>query len=193
MGRGTTGFACSIAIAVVLAAAPAVAAVGGSVFESSVYGYSIELPAGWAAIAATEGLDPGTPPLTGPPVTDVIAPRPDRMVSRMRLPALVVGAQPVAEGTTADEWSRTVRRIVREQKGCRAPSGTRRFEVDGEDAVLLRYPDCPRGSGLDHWWIALVHRGRGYHLVVWDDRDHAARGRARFRELVDSVEFDRSA
>ena len=108
----------------------------------------------------------------------------------MRLPALVIGAQPVADGTSAEEWARTVRRIVRAQKGCRAPASTRAIEVDGEDAVLLRYPDCPRGSELDHRWVAAVHGGRGFHLVFFDEPGHAARDREVFRDLVAGISFD---
>jgi hypothetical protein len=65
----------------------------GTTFRSRMNGYTMTIPAGWSAIAATGALAPAEPPLTGPPITDVISAHPDRRVSRMKLPALVVGAR----------------------------------------------------------------------------------------------------
>jgi hypothetical protein len=158
-------------------------------FRSRTYGYSIEHPADWSTIQATSELGAGQPPLTGPPITDVLANRADRAVSRMDLPALVVGAQRVAEGTSIEDWTTTVIDIASGQKDCGAPERTESVDVGGEEAALLSYPDCPKGSGLNHLWIAVVHRDRGFHIVYFDTAGHEAADRALLDNMLSSVSF----
>jgi hypothetical protein len=163
---------------------------GPTRFSSHVYPYTIELPAGWSALAATDELGAGQPPLTGPPITDVFGVRPDRRVSRMPLPALVIGAQPVQRGTSLDAWEEIVTGIVRFQKGCEPPPGGQRVAVGEEEGVLLRYPDCPTGSGLDHLWIAAVHRDRGYHIVWFNRPGHEVEDRKALDHILRRWQFD---
>jgi len=160
-------------------------------FRSPTYGYSIGLPADWSALSATEVLEPGQPPLTGPPITDVMAKRPDRTVHRMDLPAVVVGAQAVADGTSIDEWTATVIDIVAGQKHCDVPTTTERLTIGGDAAVLLAYPDCPTGAHLNHLWAAVVHGNRGYHFVFFDAAGHEAADRAVLGRMLATVVFDR--
>jgi hypothetical protein len=134
-------------------------------------------------------LGTGQPPLTGPPITDVIARRPDRRVSKMDLPALVVGAQKVDGSTTLDEWARTVEGVVDRQKHCGVPTRREHTIVGTRDAVLLSYPDCPAGAHLDHYWVAVVERGRGFHMVLFDDAGNEAADRRLLRGLLSSVNF----
>ena len=158
-------------------------------FRSRTYGYSIDHPAGWSAIPATDQLEPGQPPLTGPPITDVIAPRPDRAVSRMDLPALVVGAQAVAGGTSIDDWTATVIDIASNQKQCGAPASSEKLEIGGDHAVLLDYPDCPKGTRLNHLWAAVVHGSRGYHIVFFNALGHETDDRVLLDRMLASVSF----
>ena len=112
--------------------------------RSPVYGYSIDLPISWSGIRATRELERGAPPQTGPPVTDVMAPRPDRRVSEMKLPALVIGAQELPAGTTLEQWTTTLTDIVATMKHCPAPATQEPIEIGEEPAILLRYPGCPQ-------------------------------------------------
>ena len=108
----------------------------------------------------------------------------------MDLPALVVGAQAVADGTSIDAWSATVIDIVAGQKHCDAPRTTERLTIGGDAAVLLAYPDCPSGAHLDHLWAAVVHGNRGYHFVFFDATGHEAADRAVLGRMLATVLFD---
>jgi hypothetical protein len=189
-GRLCIGFALCVAVASACGSDGAVGSTDAT-FRSRVYDYSIELPDDWSAIPASTQLANGQAPLTGPPVTDVIARRPDRRVSRMQLPALVIGAQPLDERVNLDDWVTTVIAVADEQKQCGAPKRRSRIEVGTLDAVLLTYPDCPNGSGLDHFWVALVTHGRGFHMVFFDSVGNERADRELLERIVSSVSFDR--
>jgi hypothetical protein len=165
-------------------------AAGAESFSSEEYDYTIELPPGWSALPAEDELGAGQPPLTGPPITDVMSPGPSRRVSEMELPALVIGAQPLPRGTAVPAWERVVTSIVRYQKGCAAPASTEPVHVGEEEGVLLAYPGCPEGSGLDHTWIAAVHRNRGYHIVWFNRPGHEAADRKVLDQILASWQFD---
>ncbi len=138
-------------------------------FRSPTYRYTLSRPAGWSAISAEHVLPADGPPLTAGGGTDIIGANANTRVSKMKLPALVIGAQELAGATSLDEWKTAVTRTVAFQKGCARPSSSEALEVGSEDAVMLRYPDCPSRSGLYHLWTAVVHNGRGFH-VVWFGR-----------------------
>jgi hypothetical protein len=159
-------------------------------FRSRTYVYSIEYPAEWSVVPAEEPLEPGQPPLTGPPVTDILAKRADRVVRKMTLPALVVGAQSVPADMTIDDWTTNVIDIAGRQKQCGDPRSTEHRDIGGEPATLLSYPDCPKGAHLDHLWAAVVHRGRGMHFVFFDAVGHDAANRKRFDRMLSSVSFE---
>ncbi len=161
-----------------------------STFRSRTYGYSIDHPAGWTVVAAERELDNGQPPLTGPPVTDVIAQHANRKVRDMELPALVVGAQAVPAGTSIDDWTARVIETVALQKHCVRPDTTERLRLGSESAVLLSYPDCPSGSGLYHLWIAVLHGDRGFHIVWFNHEGHLAQDRALLDRMLSSISFD---
>jgi hypothetical protein len=156
-----------------------------------VYGYSLDLPDLWTAIPATEPVAKGQPPLTGRPVTDVIAARPNRRVSKMDLPALVIGAQDVDDDVTLDEWTDTVAGIVDRQKQCGTPQHKERVQIKRTAAVVLDYPDCPKGSHLNHLWVTAVVRGRGYHIVFFDDVGHEAADRKLLDGILATFSFPR--
>lgn len=158
-------------------------------FRSRTYGYSVDYPADWSALQARAELEGGQPPLTGPPITDVIAKRPDRVVHRMDLPALVVGAQAVADGTSIEEWTAKVIDVVARQKHCGTPETTETLEIGGDEAALLTYPDCPSGTHLDHLWAAVVHGNRGYHMVFFNTAGHEAEDRALLHRMLSTVAF----
>lgn len=160
-------------------------------FESPVYDYSLRHPAGWSTLPALQPLEPGAAPLLGPAGTDVIAGQAARTVRDMRLPAIVVGAQPVEPGTTLEDWTAEVEQIVNGFKGCAEPAAAERTEVGGEPAMLLSYPDCPEELNLDHLWAVLIHRGRGYQFVWFDESSDGAVEREQFEQILSTVSFPR--
>jgi hypothetical protein len=189
----TRGVVAAVAVALGASGAAACSAGGAhgpTEFSSEEYGYTVELPAGWTALAAGDELGAGQPPLVEPAITDVLSARPDRRPGRMQLPALVIGGQRVQRGTSLPAWERIVTGIVRYEKGCDPPAASRPVFVGEEEGALLAYPDCPEGSGLVHTWIAAVHRDRGYHLVWVSRRGQEAADRRLLDRLLRSWQFD---
>jgi hypothetical protein len=160
-------------------------------FASPVYGYTLELPTGWSALAAGRVLDDGEPPATAgdPPATDVLSSHPDRRVHDMALPGLVIGAQEVAAGTTPDAWADAVIVTARFMKGCDAPASRKHRRVGGVDAVVLDYPTCPRSGDFEHWWVTAVSGGRGFHIVVFDHQCEAVRAERALDAVLDGLDF----
>jgi hypothetical protein len=158
-------------------------------FDSPVYGYTLEHPAGWTTIPAEGELEPGEPPTTSSGRTDVIAAHASLMVSDMTLPAIVVGAQPVEPGTTLDDWTAEVQAIVAGFKGCAEPSEIDAIDVAGEPAALLVYPDCPAGLGLDHLWVVFVHDELGFQMVWFDESSDGPVEREEFEQILSTVSF----
>ena len=107
----------------------------------------------------------------------------------MTLPALVIGAQDVARGTTLTRWTATIERIVRGQKGCTQPRSTETVKVGGEIGSVLNYPDCPKSSGLYHLWIVVVHADRGYHIVWFNNAGHEEQDRRVLDTMLTSLSF----
>jgi hypothetical protein len=75
------------------------------------------------------------------------------------------------------------------QKGCAAPPSSERLKVGGDDAVMLRYPECPSGSGLYHLWTAVVHNGRGFHVVWFGRSEDEVKDRPVIDEVLASLRF----
>ena len=158
-------------------------------YRSTTYGYTIERPADWSVVAAARQLEDGEPPLTGGGGTDIFARRASTKVREMDLPVLVIGAQPIAAATRTNDWAREVRAIVEGQKGCGPTAATNELTVDGVDAVELSYPNCPRGAGLDHRWIALVHGGLAFQIVWFDASSTDSSGRTQLDSMLASIHF----
>jgi hypothetical protein len=153
------------------------------------YDYTVAYPDGWSVIPAEHQLEPNEPPLTGGGATDILGSNADRKVSKMDLPAVVIGAQVVESGTTLDEWKNAVVGIAQRQKGCARPSASERLLVGGERAVMLSYPNCPTSSGLYHLWTVVVHEGRGYQIVWFDHSGRQAEDRPAVDDLLASLSF----
>ena len=159
-------------------------------FASPEYGYSLELPTGWSALAAEHDLEPGEPPTLSSKGTDVLAAQPSRMITDLTKPAIVVGAQPVEPGTTLDDWTAEVTEIVGGFKGCAQPAAVEEIDVASEPATLLEYPDCPDGLGLDHLWVAFVRDDRGIQFVWFDESSSGPVERDQFEQILSTVAFD---
>jgi len=159
-------------------------------FHSAVYGYTLSHPAAWSEVAATKLLQDGQPPATGGDATDILAVNASRKVGDITLPALVIGGQRVAPTVTIDRWASDVGSTVSFMKSCAQPDGREAVTVGREQAMLLRYDDCPKGSGLFHFWVAVVHRGVGYHIVWFDQKSNEATDRAAFDKVLKSVVFN---
>jgi hypothetical protein len=158
-------------------------------FRSRTYRYAIDHPANWSTIEATRELDDGEPPATAGGGTDILARNADTKVSNVKLPAMVVGAQRVSSATDIDRWTAMVIGTVSFMKQCSRPDARKRIEVRGEQAVLLVYNDCPKGSGLFHLWTAVVHRGFGFHIVWFDRHGREVVDRERLDVMLSSVTF----
>jgi hypothetical protein len=160
-----------------------------SVVRSRVYGYQLTRPAGWSAVLADHMLSKGENPVTGLAVTDIVARRASRRFHQLVQPALVIGAQRLASGSTLQGWDDAVESLVGRFKGCPQPTSRSNTEVGGIAALELLYRDCPAGSGLYHVWTILVRRGLGYQLVWFDAARHENQDRALLRRLLGSLSF----
>jgi hypothetical protein len=81
-------------------------------FRSPTYRYTLSHPASWSAIPAEHVLPADGPPLTSGGGTDIIGANADTRVSKMELPALVIGAQELAGAASLDQWKAAVIRTV---------------------------------------------------------------------------------
>jgi hypothetical protein len=54
---------------------------------------------------------------------------------------------------------------------------------------MLRYPDCPKGSGLYHLWTAVIHGGRGFHMVWFGRSERESQDRPVIDEVLESLSF----
>ena len=160
------------------------------IFRSAEYNYSIDLPEGWTSVRASSRLDDGEPPATAYGKTDILGSNASTKVSQMGLPALVIGAQPVAAGTGAAQWAEAVTKTVSFMKRC-AETG-RRFplRIGGAPAEVLVYEDCPEGSGLTHLWATVVHEDLGFHIVWFDRAGELDDQKAELRALLASFSFE---
>jgi hypothetical protein len=163
--------------------------VRGSTFTSPEYGYTLRLPQGWSGLKADRALTPGEPPLTCCGAVDIIGARPSVKVSAMRLPALVIGAQPVPGDMTLTDWTTRATEAIASQKGCPRPSARERITIGDVDGALLLYPDCPKGTGYFHLWAVALSDGRGFHIVWFTDKWNEERDRPQFDRVVESMSF----
>ena len=107
----------------------------------------------------------------------------------MKLPAVVVGAQPVIPQTNLDDWTSTVIGLVAQMKGCARPAARSHVRVGGDEAVVLAYPNCPAAPSLYHLWTVLVHGGRGYQIVWFNTHGQEPGDRAVLDKMLASVSF----
>lgn len=88
------------------------------IFSSPTYRYTVAHPASWSAIAAEHVLPADGPPLTAGGGTDNIGAKANTRVSKMELPALVIGAQEPWFTTAEDSTSSgSVGRATRRKTG----------------------------------------------------------------------------
>jgi hypothetical protein len=153
---------------------------GPTSFTSTIYGYSLTMPAAWRAIQATAAWDG-----KGAPFHDV--PEADQFISPTPASAWFFGAP-----TTKDLAGRVKESIAANAKDhgaqCPAvPNFNDPIEIGGEPGVLLGY-DC--GILINN--AITVHKGNVYMFGFRDPAIHAASypgDRAIFLELLKSVRF----
>ena len=160
-------------------------------FRSRTYGYAINRDADWTAVEATRRLKEGEPPATASGATDILGRQASTQVSMMTPPGVIVAAQPVPPATDAEQWASKVVSTVSFMKRCRQPDATENIHVGGDNAVLLTYERCPQKAGYLHFWIAVVHRGFGYHIVWFDEPGRTAEDRPALDRMLSSVSFGR--
>ena len=179
-----------LAVLALLAGACASAESPSTTFRSAEYGYAIGLPEGWTTVRASARLEDGEPPATADGKTDILGPGASTKVSQMGLPALVIGAQPVAAGTGPTQWADAVTKTVAFMKGC-AETGSRfPLTIGGRPAEVLVYEDCPEGSSLTHLWATVVEGDLGFHIVWFDRAGELHEQKAALRALLASFSFE---
>jgi hypothetical protein len=159
-------------------------------YNSPVYGYSISHPRSWSVVEASRALSEGEPPATSSGATDILGRDASVRVSTMDLPGVVIAAQPVTNDMHLAQWTETMKDTVTSMKGCERPNRRERLDIGGEPATLLTYRDCPTDLGYLHLWAGVVHEGRGYHIVWFNDPGTEASDRATFRRMLSSMSFD---
>ena len=158
-------------------------------FTSRVYGYSLEHPREWSVIAADHAVLADEAPMTADGTVDILGGNADTRVSRMDRPGLLIAAQPVAPTMDAHTWAEEVQGRVSFQKGCLHADASEDITVDGTDAVLLTYQECPETNGYLHYWVAAVHNGQGFDIVWFDDVGRAAEDRPSLDQILRSFDF----
>ena len=108
----------------------------------------------------------------------------------MRRPGVIIAAQPVTNDVHIAEWTAAITDTVKFMKNCEPPNRSERLDIGGESATLLTYRDCPTDLGYLHLWAGVVHGGRAYHIVWFNDPGTEAADRATFRKLLSSMSFD---
>jgi hypothetical protein len=138
-------------------------------FTSPLYGYSLRLPDGWKpTLSATRVLAAAELPEAGFPMVDTFR-------GPGKKDFMVVAAQNVGPGTTLEGWEKYVANMTTD---CERPSSDEtRTELGGEPAAVVVDGGC---FGIDHFWLALLHEGRGYHVVWADDRGQFEEVRSSF-------------
>ena len=187
----THGAAARATLAALVLIAGACDAGNGSArkFQSSEYGYSVDLPSGWTSVPASARLEDGEPPTTASGRTDILGGNANTRVSQMRKPGVIVGAQTVAADTTADAWATAATKTIAFMKGCPEPDERFPHTIDHNDAVVLVYEDCPSGSGITHLWATVVHDDLGFHIVWFDDAGDLDEQRTELRAFLASFSF----
>lgn len=159
-------------------------------YNSPVYGYSISHPRSWSVVEASRPLSEGEPPATSSGATDILGRDASVRVSTMDLPGVIIAAQPVTNDVHISKWTATMKDTVKFMKACRPPNRSEHLDIGGESATLLTYRACPTDLGYLHLWAGVVHEGRGYHIVWFNDPGTEAADRATFRKMLSSMSFD---
>ena len=161
-----------------------------SSLHSTVYGYSIAVPAGWSTLSATTTLETGSAPVLNSTATDVLAAHADRRIRSLTTPALVIGAAPVNDSMSLDTWRAQVVTLVATFKGCAEPTTTDATTVGGAPGEVLTYRNCPAGSGLYHVWTVTRHGGFAFQIVWFDQQNRQAADESLLKNEIASLRFD---
>ena len=193
-GSLTARTALTVAVLVLLAACGTDAAdadrASSIAYHSPVYGYSISHPRSWSVVEASRPLAAGEPPATSTGATDILGRDASVRVSAMELPGVIIAAQPVTKNVHLAQWTATMKDTVESMKDCAPPNRSEHLDIGGESATLLTYRDCPPDLGYLHLWAGVVHEGRGYHIVWFNDPGTEAADRATFKQMLSSMSFD---
>ncbi len=129
-------------------------------FTSAQYGYTISLPKGWGAQAATRALH-GTEPLFGND-PQVGTPAGDSIMGGLfgqdaaALGRLLIAGGAIPAGTTLESWTADTALVK-----CGAPTTHAAITIDGEAATLSTYASC---AGLFMQWVTVLHGGWAWHI-----------------------------
>jgi hypothetical protein len=159
-------------------------------FTSPMYGYSISHPAAWSVVEAERALSESERPATSSGATDILGQDASERVSTMQLPGVIIAAQPVPDDARIDDWTASILDTVKFMKGCESPNQRDDIEIGGESGTLLTYRDCPPDLGYLHLWAGVVHEGRGFHIVWFNDPGHEDEDRSSFEQMLSSMSFD---
>jgi hypothetical protein len=158
-------------------------------YRSPIYGYAISHPPTWTAVDAQRPLGVDELPTTGTGATDILGQDASSKVGTMTLPGVIIAAQPVGADVDLETWTASMIGTVSAMKGCDAPSGRDAVEIDGEPGIVLTSPNCPAERGYLHLWAGVVHDGRGYHVVWFDEPGREDEDRVDFERMLSSFVF----
>jgi hypothetical protein len=123
-------------------------------FVSHLYHYSVRVPPGFHAHAATIPIAPGFfPTMPGPGTDEFIQGK----------NSIGAASQPIGAQVSLSSWTKSRIAVIRKSYGCEKPKETHAVRIAGVRALELVYPDC-QGEYTDS--IEAVHGGRGYD-VYW--------------------------
>ena len=183
MRANRAAFAVLVAIAAAVLTGAAFAT-PWKLFVSKRYGYSMRYPSSWRAARAKTNINVhgGVPTVDSPSL--------DAFTLRAKDFNVRVAAQPVAAGTTLDDWTGAEARSIKDGYGC-AVDSREELTVGGEDGTLLMYHSCPGWENLYFLFIAVVHGDRGYQ-IYWLSPHRVNREqpeRALFLRFVKTFQF----
>jgi hypothetical protein len=156
------------------------ASASGSAFSSSVYAYSIALPAGWRPVPATEAWD-GT--------TDISNEDPwvDQFISQRGSVAWAYAAP----------TSKTLNKLTTDQiasgadRQCSTTPETDEAITVGQEPARYVVTHCPADSATVVAWADLIHAGDGYffYFIYPDSLAPDPNALDSFQTLLDGIEF----
>lgn len=147
-------------------------------FESSLYGYSIEYPTGWAVTEATRRLVGMEAPWVDGDAVDQFK-APFGGVSRNAV--VVVARAEVPPGSTLDEWTQNVASAT-----CGTESAREVVAIDGVAANVLTFARC---NGYFHIWATVLRGTSLYHIVWLNFTGTEAADRALFDRMLGTVDL----
>jgi hypothetical protein len=165
-----------------------------TLFTSTLYGYSVTLPAGWRVVRAQTAWDgTGSPTYDAPVVDQLIAPESTGRCTRVFTcgPLAWVLAAPTTKGLT--EFAKEQDAAAAEHSCPASPEKAEQVTIDSQ-AGLLETNHCPATAGALTLSAVTIRGGIGYLINLVDlssDPTAEPADRSDFLALLGTVHFSR--